>query len=100
MFRFAKRGIAVLLIGIFLSVAFTAAAHAQTEPPEKDWEVGKMAADAILARPIGIISTVLGGAVFIVSLPFSALGGNTGQAWDTLVITPARFTFKRPLGQF
>lgn len=59
-----------------------------------------MAADAILARPLGIVSLVSGFGLFVVSSPFSALGGNIGEAWDTLVTTPAKFTFVRPLGDF
>jgi len=42
----------------------------------------------------------LGCAVFIVSLPFSLLGGNTKQASQKLVKDPASFTFVRPLGEF
>jgi hypothetical protein len=59
-----------------------------------------MAADAILARPLGIVSMVTGFGLFIVSSPFSALGGNIGEAWGTLVTSPAKFTFVRPLGDF
>lgn len=59
-----------------------------------------MAADAILVRPMGIVSMVAGFGLFIVSSPFSALGGNIGEAWGTLVAAPAKFTFVRPLGDF
>ena len=57
-----------------------------------------MVADLVLARPIGLIATVLGSAVFIASLPFTLLGGNADAAAVTLVIEPAKFTFFRPLG--
>lgn len=63
-------------------------------------EPGLMAADAALARPVGAVATVAGFAVFLVSSPFSALGGNTGEAWESLVASPAHYTFKRPLGHF
>ncbi|MFO7931521.1 MAG: multidrug transporter [Thermodesulfobacteriota bacterium] len=59
-----------------------------------------MAVDVFAARPLGFASTVLGSATFVVSLPFSALGGNVGPAYDRLVILPARYTFDRPLGAF
>jgi len=49
---------------------------------------------------LGIVATVFGCAVFVVSLPFSALGGNTKQAVQKLVKEPAAFTFVRPLGEF
>jgi hypothetical protein len=42
--------------------------------------------------------TVVGAATFVVSLPFSALGGNVADAADTLVVGPAKATFVRCLG--
>lgn len=59
-----------------------------------------MAADAVLLRPLGLVSTIGGFALFIVSSPFSAMGGNTGEAWDAMVKKPAKYTFTRPLGDF
>lgn len=59
---------------------------------------GAMAADAIVVRPFGIVSVVAGFALFVVSSPFSALGGNVDKAWNAMVVKPAKFTFKRPLG--
>ena len=57
-----------------------------------------MAGDAIFVRPVLLGMTVLGTAVYIVSLPFSALGGNMDEAGETLVIGPAKATFVRCLG--
>jgi hypothetical protein len=59
-----------------------------------------MIVDVVLARPLGLVTTVAGAALFIVSLPFSALGKNTGAAYEKLVKRPAVFTFQRPLGDF
>ncbi|MEM7402119.1 MAG: hypothetical protein AAF304_09250 [Pseudomonadota bacterium] len=59
-----------------------------------------MVADVVIARPIGLVTTVVGSAVYVVSLPFSLLGGNEKQAREKLVNEPAVFTFKRPLGEF
>jgi hypothetical protein len=44
-------------------------------------------------------ATVMGTAFFIASIPFSALSGNDNEDFHELVIDPARFTFKRPLGK-
>ncbi|MCP5163229.1 MAG: hypothetical protein H6999_06045 [Hahellaceae bacterium] len=57
-----------------------------------------MTGDAIFVRPVMFVGTLVGAAVYIVSLPFSALGGNAGEAADVLVIEPARTTFVRCLG--
>lgn len=57
-----------------------------------------MFGDALLVRPIMAVATVAGTAVFTVTLPFTLLGGNEGEAANTLVATPARTTFLRCLG--
>jgi len=56
--------------------------------------------DVVMARPVGVAATVTGFALFLVSSPFSLLGGNAGESWDNLVAAPANYTFKRPLGHF
>lgn len=58
----------------------------------------EMAGDALIARPLMLGATILGTGVFLVSLPFSALGGNVDEAGETLVANPARATFVRCLG--
>ncbi|MCH4563887.1 hypothetical protein MKP05_12210 [Halomonas sp. EGI 63088] len=59
---------------------------------------GAMVADALLARPLLFVATLGGTAVFLVSLPFSALGGNVDAAAEALIKTPAEATFRRCLG--
>lgn len=75
---------------------------ASSEMLGTDYQISaiEMAGDLALARPLGAVSFVLGFGLFVISSPFSALGGNFGDAWMTLVASPAKFTFKRPLGQF
>lgn len=58
-----------------------------------------MLIDGAIARPLGLGATVVGTAIWIVTLPFSALGGNVREATDKLIVEPARFTFTRPLGE-
>jgi len=74
-------------------LATTAHADVEGEP-----SAGAMVADVIVARPLGLVATTVGVAAFIVSLPFSALGGNVDQAVSKLVMGPARETFVRCLG--
>lgn len=59
---------------------------------------GAMIADALLARPLLAAATLGGTAVFLVSLPFTALGGNVNSAAETLIKTPAEAAFRRCLG--
>lgn len=61
---------------------------------------GAMAIDAVVVRPMGFFSTVVGSVLFVATLPFSALGGNVDEAGQRLVAEPARMTFVRPLGEF
>jgi preprotein translocase subunit SecG len=77
--------------------ASTVKPGSQQEEGEAE-EMAGMIADCLVLRPLGLVGTVLGTAFFIVSIPFSALGGNVGAAFRTMVIKPAKFTFGRPLG--
>ena len=60
--------------------------------------VGNTWIDALIYRPVGLVAIPGGAVLFVLTAPFSALGGNVGQAWDRLVVTPAKYTFVRPLG--
>jgi hypothetical protein len=57
-----------------------------------------MIGDLLIARPLLIGATVIGAAAFVVSLPFTALGGNVGEAGQALVVEPGREAFVRCLG--
>ena len=61
---------------------------------------GAMAVDALLVRPLMVATTVVGSALFLISLPFSALGGNVDGAAHSLVVEPAQSAFQRPLGEY
>ncbi|MDH4607822.1 multidrug transporter [Pseudomonas sp. BN102] len=57
-----------------------------------------MAGDVLIARPLLIGATVIGAGLFIISLPFSALGGNVEEAANELIGVPGREAFVRCLG--
>jgi len=59
---------------------------------------GEMLADALLLRPFMLVGSLFTMATFVVSLPFSALGGNVGESAQKLVVDPLKYTFVRPLG--
>lgn len=83
-----------IMLGLMLALPGVSFAENVTERPTGL----EMTADAVLVRPVMFVGTVLGAGVFLVSLPFSALGGNVGEAADTLVMAPFRSTFMRCLG--
>lgn len=57
-----------------------------------------MMGDLLIARPLLICATIIGTAAFVVSLPFTALGGNVKEAGQALVVEPGREAFVRCLG--
>ncbi len=57
-----------------------------------------MILDGLIVRPITFVATVAGTLVWVVTLPFSLLGGNAGDVAETMIITPAKATFIRCLG--
>jgi hypothetical protein len=88
----------VMIVAASLIVIPCGGVLAQDSPNEVDRDAGVMAADLVLARPVGLVAIAAGACLFVASIPFSALGGNTGQAFQKLVIEPTDFTFHRPLG--
>jgi hypothetical protein len=61
---------------------------------------GAIIADVVIARPLGLAATVLGTAFFILALPVALPSKSVNKAADALVVTPAKATFTRPLGDF
>ena len=96
-------GILKRLIVIVTAIALVAVpcmtCFAEGLEQDDDLIAGKMAAEVVV-RPLGLVATVLGGAIFIVTIPFSALGGNADAAYNYLLADPFKFTFNRPLGEF
>lgn len=56
-------------------------------------------ADILLARPLGLVATLAGSALFLVALPFEAMSGDIGTPAELLMGQPARYTFTRPVGE-
>lgn len=68
--------------------------QAETTPSSED-----MIADALLARPVAAVASILGMIGYVVTYPFSAAGGNTKQVKEKLVSEPVENLWGRPLGQ-
>lgn len=100
MFKLIKKPMVIFLIIAFATVSLATNSFAQTAVEGSEITTEEMVADAILVRPLGIIAIILGAGIFVISLPFSLLGRNVGEAGSKLVVAPAAFTFVRPLGEF
>ena len=92
----------IVLAMIMCPLSSFSAGNEEVEPPRTGGppDSGAIIVDLVAVRPLGIVATLAGTAIFIVAVPFAALGGNTKDVWESLVVDPAEFTFKRPLGEF
>jgi hypothetical protein len=70
-----------------------------TEPPPAEPSAAVVAADALIARPIGLGLTIAGTATFLITLPFSIPSGSVDNAAQGLIVKPGGYTFVRPLGR-
>jgi len=90
-----------LVLTLFLSVATPVLANGGSGDPRytiQNPPAYAMLGDLLIARPLLLAATVIGAGAFVVSLPFTALGGGVGDAGKALVVDPARATFVRCLG--
>lgn len=86
-----------LMVGA-LSLALLAPQLGVAQQVDEDPSALAMVGDAVIARPLGLVFTVVGAATYLVTLPFSLAGGNAKAAGETLVAGPAMATFVRCLG--
>ena len=61
---------------------------------------GNIVVDTAIVRPVCFLATVIGSALFVVSLPVAAISKSVKPAAHALVVRPAQATFTRPLGDF
>ncbi len=93
-----KKFVAVVLMAVFLLT--TAVAPALASSKEETGETyASFLGDFIILRPLGMLAQVAGLGLFIATFPVAAISGNTEKAVEKLIKEPAKFTWKRPLGQ-
>jgi hypothetical protein len=90
----------VLIPALTLAIAVPPALALDQEQIGREPTTAEMYADGLIARPLGLVASVLGAVVFVVTLPFSLPSKSVDSAAKELVAVPAQYTFKRPLGQF
>jgi hypothetical protein len=96
---------AVLIVAVVFALGFAVSPVLAGDAPKaaaagQDYSGGAMVFDALVLRPMGLIATVFGTGVFLVSLPFTVISEDTGVVGAKMVGAPLRYTFKRPLGDF
>ena len=100
MHKIAKQSIIFFVIANLFLLPCSSSALAQDLYKGLDQGAENMLVDAVFIRPLGVVATAVGTIMFGLSYPFSAWGGNSHEAFEKLMAEPARFTFKRPLGDF
>ena len=90
----ARRAIAAFGVSALLLPQALWAQTAVDDSPN-EWAV---VGDLLVARPVGVVMTAGGAAVWLVSLPFTLLSGHAAEAAETLILGPGEETFLRCLG--
>jgi len=90
----ARRAVTAILISCLMIPQILLAQSAVDETPN-EWA---MVGDLLVARPVGLVMTAGGAAVWLVSLPFTLLAGHAAEAAETLILGPGETTFMRCLG--
>ena len=82
--------VASLVAGATLLCATLQPANAAIEIDESDFgpSYETMVVDTVVGKPLGLVAAVAGTAAYVVSLPFSLIGGNADQAQEKLVVEP------------
>jgi hypothetical protein len=80
--------------------AVPACAMAQQDDSVSGDKATDMVLDAVVMRPLGLAATVVGAALTVVTLPFTIPSGSVEASAHELIVRPAAYTFKRPLGDF
>ena len=95
----AKRPVlaSVLASTLMLTAMAPMQASAGSSAQDRPGEIA-MIADSLIARPVLLASTIVGAGLWLVTSPFSLLGGNIGEAGQVLVMNPGKSTFIRCLG--
>jgi hypothetical protein len=95
-----QSGVALLVVALFFwSTSLVHAAADSYIAPSDDVATEAIIVDGLLLRPGGVIATLVGSVLFVVTLPFSIPTKSVDRAAQRLVVDPAKYTFVRPLGQ-
>ena len=94
-----------VVLCISLSIALTPVSVLAREDGEiyifkNEPSAAAMMGDILVVRPFSIVGLGVTSLTFLISWPFSALGGNSDEAKQKLLRDPVQYTFRRPLGDF
>ncbi len=94
-----KTTIHAILFALLISMSSVSFAEYSYYDDEEITE-GDVVVDLFLARPLGLVGSVVGLTMHGVGLLFSVPGENFDETAEILVEDPLNYTFNRPLGHF
>ena len=83
-----KWGTAIASISLVLVMMQPASAAIEIDEKEFGPSYDTMVVDTVAGKPLQLINAVAGTIAYVVSLPFSLIGGNAEQAQQKLVVEP------------
>ena len=93
----------VIFLGVVVSLVAGCATTSQTPAAPQQRVEGATSDDMMLevvVRPLSLISTIAGSAIYVATWPFSMASGSDQEAKRLLVDRPFKATFSRKLGDF
>ncbi|MGR9071987.1 MAG: hypothetical protein ACU833_02865 [Gammaproteobacteria bacterium] len=94
------------IAGLTIFFLFTTAAPAPAEESSIDYSPGFVIFDILLYRPVGVAATLIGSCLFVGLSPLTALAQISPphdafeKTADILVVSPFKYTFDRPVGEW
>ena len=93
-----RRAVATILCAALMAASPLAMAQENSSSDTANTEA--MMPDLLILRPVALVGTMLGAALFVVALPFSLPSGSVEKSAEALVVNPLEYTFNRRLGDF
>ena len=93
----------VFILGVVVSLVAGCASTSQTPAAPQQRVEGATSEDMmyeVVVRPLSLLSTIGGSAMYVVTLPFSMASGSDQEAKRLLVDKPYEATFNRKMGDF
>ena len=93
----------VIFLGVVVSLVAGCASTSQTPAAPQQHVHGATSEDMmyeVVVRPLSLLSTIGGSAMYVVTLPFSMASGSAQEAKRQLADKPYEATFNRKLGDF
>jgi hypothetical protein len=69
------------------------------DAPDAEPSAAVVAGDGLIARPLGLATTIVGTGLFVLTLPFSIPSGSVNESARGMIGRPGGWTFVRPMGR-